>query len=294
MTTIGFIGLGTMGGPMAAHLVEAGHDVVGHNRSRAAVDELVAAGGRGGDSIAEVSKDADVVITMLPDSPDVEEVLLGDGGVLDHVGPGTILVDMSTVRPDTAIAVARAAAERDIRSLDAPVSGGEVGAKEGRLSIMVGGDEDTFAEVKPLLEAFGSTIVHVGPAGSGQTVKAANQLVVAGTIELIAEAIVLLEANGVDAEAGVKVLAGGLAGSRLLELKAENMLAREFSPGFRVDLHHKDLGIVLDAARSSGAAVPVGSLVAGQMAALRARGDGSLDHTALLKLVDTLSGRDDD
>ena len=294
MTTIGFIGLGTMGGPMAAHLVKAGHDVIGYNRSRGPVDELVASGGRGGDSIAAVSKDADVVITMLPDSPDVEEVVLGDGGVLDSVGPGTIVVDMSTVRPDTATAVARAAAERDVRSLDAPVSGGEVGAKEGRLSIMVGGDQDTFAEVQPLLEAFGTTIVHVGPAGSGQTVKAANQLVVAGTIELIAEAIVLLEANGVDAEAGLQVLAGGLAGSRLLELKAANMLAREFSPGFRVDLHHKDMGIVLDAARSSGAAVPVGSLVAGQMAALRARGDGSLDHTALLKLVETLSGRDDD
>jgi 2-hydroxy-3-oxopropionate reductase len=278
---------------MAAHLVRAGHEVIGFNRSQAAVEALVEAGGRRGESLADVSKGSDVVITMLPDSPDVEEVVLGEDGILNNVSPGTTIIDMSTVQPRTAIAVAEAAAARDVESLDAPVSGGQVGAEEASLSIMVGGEAATFEKAKPLFEAVGKTIVHVGPAGAGQTVKAANQLVVAGTIELIAEAIVLLEASGVDAEAGLKVLAGGLAGSRLLELKAENMLARSFTPGFRVDLHHKDMGIVLDAARSTGAAVPLGTLVGQLMASVRARGDGALDHTALLRLVDAMSGRSD-
>jgi 2-hydroxy-3-oxopropionate reductase len=240
-----------------------------------------------------VSKDSDVVITMLPDSPDVEEVLLGEDGILSHVSAGTTIIDMSTVSPGTAVAVAEAASARDVDSLDAPVSGGQVGAEEASLSIMVGGAAATFEQAKPLFEVVGKTIVHVGPAGAGQTVKAANQLVVAGTIELIAEAIVLLEASGVDAEAGLKVLGGGLAGSRLLDLKAENMLARRFSPGFRVDLHHKDMGIVLETARSTGAAVPLGTLVGQLMASVRARGDGDLDHTALLRLVDAMSGRSD-
>jgi 2-hydroxy-3-oxopropionate reductase len=288
MKTIGFIGLGIMGSPMAANLVRAGFDVAGHTRSRPGLDRLTAAGGRAAGSVAEAVAGADAVITMLPDSPDVESVLLGPDGVLANAAPGTLVIDMSTISPQTARAIAAAA--DGFRMLDAPVSGGERGAVEGTLAIMVGGSDDDVAAARPVLEALGTTIVHVGPAGAGQTVKAANQLVVAGTIQLVAEAIVLLEASGVDAEAGLRVLAGGLAGSMVLDRRAASMLAREFTPGFRVDLHHKDLGIMLDAARTAGAVVPVGALVAQLMAALRAQGDGGLDHTALLRLTERLSG----
>ena len=290
---IGFIGLGIMGSPMAANLVKAGFDVAGHTRSRAGLDRLAAAGGRPVGGIAAAVAEADVVITMLPDSPDVEQVVLGPDGILAHARAGTLLIDMSTVRPRTARAVASAAATRGVRPLDAPVSGGEQGAVAGTLSIMVGGAAADAEAARPVLEALGSTIVHVGPAGAGQTVKAANQLVVAGTIQLVAEAIVLLEAAGVDAEAGLRLLAGGLAGSTVLDRRAASMLARSFAPGFRVDLHHKDLGIMLDAAREAGAVVPVGALLAQLMAALRAQGDGGLDHTALLRLAERMAGRAD-
>jgi 2-hydroxy-3-oxopropionate reductase len=290
-SAIGFIGLGIMGGPMAANLVRAGFDVVGYNRSPAAVQRLVAAGGRAADSVAGAVRDADVVITMLPDGPDVTAVALGEGGIVDAAKPGLLYVDMSTIAPRVARDVAQAARARDVRVLDAPVSGGEQGAVDGTLSIMVGGDAADVARAEPVLDAVGQTVVHVGPAGAGQTVKAANQLVVAGIIELVAEAIVLLDASGVDAAAGLRVLAGGLAGNRVLDRKAESMLARRFTPGFRVDLHHKDLGIALSVARDAGVVVPLGAVVAQLMAAVRAQGDGSLDHTALLALVEQLSGR---
>jgi 2-hydroxy-3-oxopropionate reductase len=291
MTTVAVIGLGIMGGPMAANLLQAGYDVVGCNRTPGKVERLVAQGGRGAADVAEAVRDADVVLTMLPDSPDVEAVVLGEGGVLDSAKPGTLLIDASTIRPDVSVRLAEAAGERGIRAVDAPVSGGEAGAVEGSLSIMVGGDAEDVAAARPVLEAVGRTIVHVGPAGAGQTVKAANQLIVAGTIELVAEALVFLEAHGVDTEAAVQVLAGGLAGNRILDRKAAGMIAREFRPGFRVDLHHKDLGIVTAAAREAGVAIPVGALVAQLMGALRAEGHGSLDHSALLLLVEQLSGR---
>ncbi len=291
MTTIAVIGLGVMGGPMAANLIKAGYDVVGYNRSPEKVNALVSQGGRGAASVATAVKDAQVVLTMLPDSPDVEEVVAGKEGVFAHAVPGTLWIDSSTIEPKVAVRLAQAAAERGIRAVDAPVSGGEAGAREGSLSIMVGGDAKDVMDVRPVLEAVGSTIVHVGPSGSGQTVKAANQLIVAGTIQLVAEALVFLEAYGVETEAAVKVLAGGLAGNRILDRKAGSMIAREFTPGFRVDLHHKDMGIVTSAAREVGVAIPLGAAVAQFMGALRARGHGSLDHSALLLLVDELSGR---
>lgn len=290
-STIGFIGLGIMGGPMAANLVRAGFDVIGYNRSPAAVRRLVAAGGRAADSVTAAVRDVDVVVTMLPDGPDVTSVALGDGGIVDTGKPGLLYIDMSTIQPQVARDVADAGRAKDIHVLDAPVSGGEQGAIDGTLSIMVGGDAASMAMAEPVLAALGATIVHVGPAGAGQTVKAANQLVVAGIIELVAEAIVLLEQSGVDAAAGLRVLAGGLAGNRVLDRKAEAMLARRFTPGFRVDLHHKDLGIALAVAREAGVVVPLGAVVAQLMAALRAQGHGSLDHTALLALVAGLSGR---
>jgi len=289
--TIGIVGLGIMGGPMAANLLKAGHTVIGYDSQPAALERLGAAGGKAADSVAAVPTDADVVITMLPDSPHVEEVVLGPGGVLENAEPGLLLIDMSTIRPDSSVKVAQEAAARGVRALDAPVSGGEKGAIDGVLSIMVGGDEDVFAAALPVLEVLGKTIVHVGPAGAGQTVKAANQLVVGGTYALVAEAIVLLEASGVDASRGLDVLAGGLAGSRILELKRESMVARQFAPGFRIDLHHKDMGIALAAAREAGVALPVTGLIAQLIAAARAQGYGSLDHSVLLKVLENVSGK---
>jgi 2-hydroxy-3-oxopropionate reductase len=289
--TVGFIGLGIMGGPMAANLVKAGFDVVGHNRSPEPVRRLVEQGGRGADGLADAVRDADVVVTMVPDSPDVEAVALGEDGIYAHAKPGTLHVDMSSIRPDVARRVAEAGRERGMRVLDAPVSGGEQGAIDATLSIMVGGEAADFADARPVLEAVGKTVVHVGPAGSGQTVKAANQLIVAGTIELVAEAIVFLEAYGVDTEAAVKVLAGGLAGNAIFDRKGAAMLRRDFTPGFRIELHDKDMGIVTSAARQAGVVIPLGAVVAQLVASLKAQGDGGLDHSALLKLVERLSGR---
>lgn len=290
MSKVAVIGLGIMGLPMAVNLVKAGHDVVGYNRSRDKVDQLVEAGGQGASSIAEAVGAAEFIITMVPDSPDVEAVLTGDDGVLAHAQQGAYWIDASSIRPDVSTHLAAAANDAGLRALDAPVSGGEQGAVEGTLSIMVGGAEDHFIAALPVLEAVGRTIVHVGPAGSGQTVKAANQLIVAGTIQLVAEALIFLEAHKVDTAAAVKVLAGGLAGNRILDRKAEGMMARTFEPGFRVDLHHKDLGIVVAAAREAGVAIPLGAHTAQLMGSLRAQGHGSLDHSALLLLVEQLSG----
>jgi 2-hydroxy-3-oxopropionate reductase len=292
MTTIAFIGLGIMGGPMAGHLLKAGHDVVGYNLSRPPVDRLVEAGGRGADSIADAVRDADVVITMVPDSPDVELVALGDDGIFDNAKPGTLYIDCSSIRPDVSARVAKEGAARGFRVVDAPVSGGDVGAVNATLSIMVGGEPDDVAAALPILESVGKTIVHVGPPGAGQTVKAANQLIVAGTIELVAESLVFLEAYGVDLEAAVRVLAGGLAGNQIFERKAAGMLKHEFAPGFRIDLHHKDMGIVTAAAREAGVAIPLGAMTAQLVGAARAAGFGGLDHSALLLLVEQLSGRD--
>ncbi|MCT2583405.1 2-hydroxy-3-oxopropionate reductase [Actinophytocola gossypii] len=291
MTRIAFIGLGIMGLPMATNLVRAGHEVAGYNRGEAKRARFADAGGTAAGSVAEAVRGAEVVITMLPDSPDVEEVVLGPDGVLESAGAGALLVDMSTIAPATARTVAELAAETGVRAVDAPVSGGEQGAIDGTLSIMVGGEPADVEAARPLLEVLGGTVVHVGPSGSGQTVKAANQLVVAGTIQLVAEALTLLDAQGVELRSAVEVLSGGLAGSAILDRKAPGMLARRFAPGFRVDLHHKDLGIVLDSAREAGVVIPLGGAVAQLMAALRAQGDGHLDHSALLLGVERLSGK---
>jgi 2-hydroxy-3-oxopropionate reductase len=291
VTKIGFIGLGIMGGPMASNLLSAGFEVIGFDVVPEALERLSAAGGTAAVSAGQAAAEADVVITMLPNHPQVEAVALGECGVLDSAKPGTLYVDMSSIRPATARRLAEVGAERGVRVLDAPVSGGEKGAVDGVLSIMVGGSEEDFAAAQPVFAPLGKTIVHVGPAGAGQTVKAANQLVVGGTYALVAEAVVLLEASGLDAGVGLDVLAGGLAGSRILELKRKSMVAREFQPGFRIDLHHKDMGIVLDAARDAEVALPVGNLVAALISAARAQGFGSLDHSALLKVAENLSGK---
>ena len=291
MSPVAFIGLGIMGEPMAAHLVKAGHDVVGYNRSRPAIDRLVAAGGRAGESVADAVRNADVVITMLPDSPDVESVALGPDGIYGNARPGTLHIDCSTIRPDVAARITEVGAQQGMRTIDAPVSGGQAGAVEGTLSIMVGGEVADVEAARPYLDTMGSTVVHVGPAGAGQTVKAANQLIVAGNIQLLAEALVFLEAHGVDTGAATAVLAGGLAGSTVLNRKAGSMRARSFAPGFRIELHHKDLGIVTAAAREAGVAIPLGALVAQLMGSAKAQGQGALDHSALLLLVEQMSGR---
>lgn len=292
MTRIAFIGLGIMGLPMAKNLVNAGYDVVGYNRSQEAIDKLVAAGGAGATGIADAVRDADVVITMVPDSPDVVGVVQGPDGVFAHAKAGALWIDNSSIRPDVAKELAEEAVAAGLGVVDAPVSGGEQGAIDAALSIMVGGSAEDFAAAEPVLNAIGKTIVHVGPAGAGQTVKAANQLIVAVNIQALAEAVTFLEAFGVDTDAALRVLGGGLAGSKVLDQKGQKMLNRDFAPGFRLTLHNKDLGIVTSAARSVGVTVPLGSAVAQLVNALVARGDGGLDHSGLFKLTTELSGRD--
>ncbi|QNE16807.1 2-hydroxy-3-oxopropionate reductase [Kribbella qitaiheensis] len=291
MTNIAFIGLGIMGSPMAVHLANAGHDVTGVNLDPERAKPLIEAGGRAAASIADAVKDADVVCVMVPDSPDVELVLAGEGGVFENARTHALIIDFSSIRPDITIELARQARERGFRLLDAPVSGGEAGAKNAALSIMVGGEAGDFQVAKPLFDAVGKTIVHVGASGAGQTVKAANQLIVAANIQALSEAVVFLEAYGVDTLAALEVLGGGLAGSAVLNQKKENMLSRSFEPGFRIDLHHKDMGIVTAAARERGVVVPLGSLVAQLVASARVNGDGGLDHSALLRGVERLSGK---
>jgi 2-hydroxy-3-oxopropionate reductase len=293
MTNIAFIGLGIMGSPMAVHLANAGHTVAGYNRTADKAQPLVAAGGRAAGSIADAVRDADVVCVMVPDSPDVTEVLAGEGGVFENAKPGALVVDFSSIRPDVTVELAKTAQDKGFRLLDAPVSGGEAGAKNAALSIMVGGAADDFEAAKPVFDAVGKTVVHVGPSGSGQTVKAANQLIVAANIQALSEAVVFLEAYGVDTKAALEVLGGGLAGSKVLDQKKENMLSRSFEPGFRIALHHKDMGIVTAAAREAGVVVPLGSLVAQLMGSALANGDGALDHSGLLRGVERLSGRTD-
>ncbi|WP_405675329.1 2-hydroxy-3-oxopropionate reductase [Streptomyces sp. NBC_01511] len=287
---VAWIGLGIMGSPMAENLIKAGYSVTGFTLEREKLDRLAANGGSVAASIAEAVKDADVVVTMVPASPQVEAIAYGEDGILENAKKGALLIDMSSITPQTSIDLAEAGREKGVRVLDAPVSGGEAGAVEAVLSIMVGGEQADFDQAKPVFDVLGRTIVRCGPHGSGQTVKAANQLIVAVNIQACAEAVVFLEKSGVDLNAALDVLSGGLAGSTVLTRKKDNFIDRDFAPGFRIDLHHKDMGIVTDAARTVGAALPVGAVVAQLVASLRAQGDGGLDHSALLRGVERLSG----
>ncbi|MFI9237888.1 2-hydroxy-3-oxopropionate reductase [Streptomyces sp. NPDC053079] len=287
---IAWIGLGIMGSPMAENLLKAGYPLTGYTLERHKLDRLAAHGGTPAASVRDAVRGADVVVTMVPADPHVTAVAYGDDGVLANAAPGTLFVDMSSITPRTSVELARAAAAHRVRVLDAPVSGGEAGAVEGSLSIMAGGDAADFAEARPLFEALGTTVVHCGPHGAGQTVKAANQLIVAANLQACAEAVVFLEKSGVDLTAALDVLGGGLAASAVLTRKRHHFLTRDFAPGFRIDLHHKDMGIVTAAAREVGAALPLGGVVATLVAAVRAQGDGGLDHSALLRGVERLSG----
>jgi 2-hydroxy-3-oxopropionate reductase len=286
---IGFIGLGVMGKPMARNLLAAGHDLVVYSRTRTDVDELAAEGATAASSPRKVGAAADVTIAMLPDSPQVEEVVGGDDGVLAGARPGALVIDMSTISPVVTRALAARAAARQVGYVDAPVSGGDVGAREGTLSIMAGGSEEDFERARPLFEALGRTVVHVGPVGAGQVVKACNQVVVALTIEAVGEALVLGSKAGVDPATIIQVLSGGLAANRVMEVRGRNFLEHDFEPGFRIDLHHKDLGIALATAREYGVALPATAAVSEMLQALRTRGMGDRDHSALLTLVEDLA-----
>jgi 2-hydroxy-3-oxopropionate reductase len=284
---VGFIGLGIMGAPMARHVLDAGFPLIVHSRNPGPVDELVEAGARRAGSPAEVARASDVVITMLPDTPDVQHVVLGEDGVASGAAAGALVIDMSTIDPGPTRAIAEALATKGVQMLDAPVSGGERGAIEGTLSIMVGGSEQAFARGTPILEAMGGNIVHVGSTGAGQVAKACNQLVVAATIEAVAEALVLAERSGVDAAKVREALLGGFAGSKILEVHGQRMLDRAFEPGFRARLHRKDARIVLDAARAAGSPIPAFQMVAAQLDRLVDDADrGELDHAALFTLLD--------
>ena len=274
---------------MAAHLVRAGHRVTGFNRSSTRIDPLIAVGGQGGATLADAVHDKDAVVLMLPSDTEVRDVLTGSGGVVEHASPGTLLIDCSTISPPGAREHAALAREHGLRHLDAPVSGGEAGAKEAKLSIMVGGETADFEEARPILEAVGTTIVHVGPAGSGQIVKAANQLIVAGILELLAEAILLMEAYDVFVPEALEIFKGGLAASAVLDQKGSTMPARQQRPGARMSLHHKDLGILSQAAREVGVVLPLGSTVSQLMTASIAQGDADLDHSAIINVIERLA-----
>jgi 2-hydroxy-3-oxopropionate reductase len=287
--TVGFIGLGIMGEPMALNLLRAGYPLIVHNRTRAKEEPVVSEGASAAGSPREVASQAEVVITMLPDSPDVEAVYLGDDGVIAGARQGQLLIDMSSIAPAVARSVAAAAGEVGADALDAPVSGGDVGAREGTLSIMVGGSDEGFDRARPLFDVLGKTVVHMGESGTGQTAKACNQILVAVTIEAVGEALVLASKAGVDPERLIEVLSGGLAGNRVMEVRRRNFLEHDFTPGFKLSLHHKDLGIALRTARELGVFVPTTAIVDQMLSALEAAGDGGLDHSALLKVIEQAS-----
>ena len=287
---VGFIGLGIMGGPMAKNLMEAGYELVLYNRTREKAEDLAEEGdAEVAGSPKEIAESSDVIVTMLPDSPDVWDVVVGEGGVLEGIREGSLLVDMSTISPVVTEELAEKVKERGASMLDAPVSGGDVGAIEGTLSIMVGGSEEDFERAKALFDVMGKTVNYVRPTGTGQVTKAANQVVVALTIEAVSEALVLGSKGGVAPEKILDVLSGGLAGNKVMEVKREKFLSHTFDPGFRSELHHKDLGIALAAGREYGVVLPVTAIVDQMLLTMKKKGWGGEDHSALLRVIEDLS-----
>jgi 2-hydroxy-3-oxopropionate reductase len=274
---------------MAKNLLKAGYPLVVHSRSKGPVEDLTAAGARSAPSSKAVTEQVDVLITMLPNSPDVELVALGPQGILEGARSGLIYVDMSTISPIVSQKIAKALAARGVRMLDAPVSGGERGAVEGTLSVMVGGDKPTFDLVLPIFQAMGKTITHLGPLGAGGFTKLANQIIVAVNLTALGEALTLAKKAGLNRELTLKALGGGLAGSRCLEQKTPNYLSNTYNPGFRVDLHFKDLGLIMESGRALGVPLPTTALVQELFAALRVRGRGGLDHSAVITLLEDLA-----
>jgi 2-hydroxy-3-oxopropionate reductase len=289
---VGFIGLGVMGAPMARQLLAAGHPLTVHSRSAPPVAELVAEGARPATMPAEVASTSDIVITMLPDTPDVELVLFGEDGVAEGAAVGSLVIDMSTIDPIRARAFAERLAANGVSMLDAPVSGGQVGAEAGTLSVMVGGPEEAFARARPLFEAMGSTIVHVGSSGAGQVAKACNQLVIASAVEAVGEAFVLAAKAGVDPANVREALLGGFASSKVLDLHGRRMLDHAFEPGFRSALMAKDGRIVVSAAEGLDAPIPGFRAVAERLEAMLLAGRGALDYAALVTLLEDEAGVD--
>lgn len=287
--TLGFIGLGIMGRPMARNLLRAGYAVTVHDVNQGAVEELVADGASRGVTPRDVAGATDVLITMLPDSPQVREVYLGPDGAFEALRPGWLAIDMSSIAPSTARELSARADEAGADMLDAPVSGGDKGAMAGTLSIMVGGRGEAFTRAFPILEAMGKTIVHVGPAGAGQVVKVCNQVAVAVVIEAVSEALVLGAKAGVDPDRIADVLQGGLAATRVLEMRRENMLSGQFGPGFRVRLHLKDLKNALELARETDVALPAAAQVDQLMRAMAATGRADYDHSGLITMLEDMA-----
>jgi len=276
-----------MGRPMAKNLMDAGYELVLHNRSPEKAEALAKEGNAtAAGSPRKVAEACDIIITMLPDSPDVETVVAGEGGALEGIREGALVVDMSTISPVVTEELSKKVREKGASMLDAPVSGGDVGAIEGALSIMVGGSEEDFERARPLFDVMGKVATHVGPIGAGQVVKACNQIVVALTIEAVSEALVLGSRGGVAPEKLVEALSGGLAGSAVMEAKKEKFFSHDFEPGFRIELHHKDLGIALAAGREYGVALPVTAIVDQMLEASMAKGRGDRDHSAILTLLE--------
>ncbi|MBW2307285.1 MAG: 2-hydroxy-3-oxopropionate reductase [Deltaproteobacteria bacterium] len=289
MQTIGFIGLGIMGKPMSKNLIKAGYPLVVHDKNREPVREAAAAGAQEASSSREVAEKSQVVITMLPNSPDVREAALGKDGIVEGARPGLIYIDMSSIAPQAAQEVASGLAEKGARMLDAPVSGGEPGAVAGTLAIMVGGDEKLFEEVRPILQVMGKSVERVGDIGAGNTTKLANQIMVAVNIAGLSEALVLGSKAGVDPERIFEAVRGGLAGSNCLNAKAPLIMERKFDPGFRIRLHIKDLANALETGRNIGVPLPLTSLVMEFMQALRVAGDEEKDHGALVRFFERLA-----
>jgi len=287
---IGFIGLGIMGKPMARNLCKAGYAPTVYNRSRPAMEELKREGATLGSSAKDVAAASEVVITMLPNSPDVEAVVLGANGVLEGAQPGTTVIDMSTISPLASQTIYEEAKKKKVNTLDAPVSGGEKGAIEGTLSIMVGGDREVFEAVLPILQAMGKTITYMGAAGAGGFTKLANQVIVALNLTAIGEALTLGGKAGLDPERLIQALGGGMAGSRCLEMKGPQIIKGNFQPGFTIDLHHKDLGLIMEAARALQVPLPTTAVVQELFSALRVKGRGAWDHSAVITILEELAG----
>lgn len=286
---LGFIGLGVMGRPMALHLIRAGHALSVYARRAEAAQPLVDAGAVACASPAAVAAASEVVFTMVTTGADVEAVALGEGGIIHGAKPGTVLVDMGTIPPGTARRIAAALAAKGIETIDAPVSGGEVGAQNATLAIMAGGKAEVLERVRPLLEKLGKTLVHIGPNGAGQVAKACNQMIMVSCIEAMAEAMLLAKQSGADPEKVRQALAGGSAGSRVLEVFGARMTARDFKAGVEARLHHKDFGILLDEAVTLGAPLPIAAQVWQQLNALMALGWGREDTASLLRVLEAES-----
>jgi 2-hydroxy-3-oxopropionate reductase len=275
---------------MARNLLKAGYRLVVHSRSRGPVQELVALGARAASTPKAVAGEVECLITMLPNSPDVELVALAPNGIIESAREGLIFVDMSTISPMVSQKIAEALAPKGVRMLDAPVSGGEKGAIEGTLSIMVGGEKSVFDQVLPVFQALGRTITHLGPVGAGGFTKLANQIIVAVNLTAIAEALTLAAKAGLDRALTINALAGGLAGSRCLDQKTPNYLAGSYTPGFKIDLHYKDLGLIFETGRALGVPLPTTAVVQELFNALRVKGRGGLDHSGVITLLEELAG----